>query len=89
MPFLALSPCECKQSPTFEARPAARAERRATFLQAAPHRLYQASSRCTWHACRVQRQHPTQRGMLTSSGGVPRVQHWIPWECLSRIASCQ
>jgi hypothetical protein len=27
--------------------------------------VYPACSRCTWHARRVQREHPTQRGMLT------------------------
>jgi hypothetical protein len=31
--------------------------------------LYQGSSRCTWHARHVQRQHPTQRGKLPPGFG--------------------
>jgi hypothetical protein len=30
-------------------------------------KVYPACSRCAWHAGQVQRQHPTQRGMLTFS----------------------
>jgi hypothetical protein len=33
------------------------------------HELYQACSRCAWHARHAQREHPTQRGILT---GCPR-----------------
>src|SRR6188472_1043413 len=33
-------------------------------------KLYLGSSRCTWHAPHVQREHPTLRGMLTGSWAV-------------------
>ncbi len=38
------------------------------------HELYLACSRCAWHACHVQRERPTQRGMLTGQSRVEQPQ---------------
>jgi EmrB/QacA subfamily drug resistance transporter len=66
MPFLALSLCECKHCRPSRARHSCNSRVDAP-CSCALRRLYQASSRCTWHACHVQRRDPTQRGILTSS----------------------
>src|SRR5215203_1662361 len=40
-------------------------------------RLYPGSSRCTWHACHVQREYPTQRG---DTGSEWTRTIWVRWE---------
>ncbi len=40
--------------------------RRVGDLTGPAHELYLVCPRCAWHAHRVQRQRPTQRGLLTA-----------------------
>jgi hypothetical protein len=88
MPFLALSLCECKRSQPSKARTAARTELTRQLLQRARAQpvpsfltLYTACMPCTASISHA-------AWDIGIEHGVRGVQHGIPWECLSRIASC-